>query len=286
MKKIRSDSKAFTISIVILFFILLGAVSLSTARLLSEQLARREFECYCWINASAQLLLSLALLAITRRIGILDGKEFSGKRIPGGFYAGLVGLVFALGMFLVNFLGNKQYAQKPDFSYLLACLFIAFTTGLFEEVLCRGFAFRNFKRRFGDTSSGVKRSILWSSVLFGVMHLVNLPGYDLASILQTIAQILNAIVIGVFLALVYVQSKSLWSIVIIHALIDGATFVLYSLLSPAAFQSNAASTAETGVGIFLQAFVVPLVMMLPFLIAIVIKWRKLNSGTAETMMTM
>ena len=42
MKKIRSDSKAFSISIVILFFILLGAVSLSTARLLSEQLARRE----------------------------------------------------------------------------------------------------------------------------------------------------------------------------------------------------------------------------------------------------
>ena len=281
-KATQTDSRGFTVGIVLLFFLLLGAVSLSTGWLLADQIARRDFECYCWINASAQLLLSLALLAIMCRIGVWNSEEFSGKRIPAGLYAGLVGLVFALGMFLINFFGNFTYVQKPELSYLLSCLFMAFTTGLFEEVLCRGFAYQNFKRCFGGTVAGVKRAVLWSSVLFGVMHLVNLSGYDLASILQTVAQILSAIVIGVFFALVYVQSKNLWAIVLIHAFIDGATFVLYSVLSPEAFSESAASTAATSGGIVLQALVVPLAMMLPFVVAIGVKWRRLKTVAMDS----
>ena len=158
---------------------------------------------------------------------------------------------------------------------------IAFTTGLFEEVLVRGFTFKGFLKHYGSSVTGIKKSIVWSSVLFGVMHIVNLSGYDLESVLTTVSQIISAVIIGMYFALVYVSSKNLLAVTIVHALIDGATFVLYSLLSTEAFQAASNETLST-LDIILQDVVVSLAIMVPFLVAVIVKWRKLKFSFTET----
>ena len=283
MKNKNKKGVIFTIAITILFFLLLGVVSLSTGFIFAERINNYDLEAYCWLNGIAQLALSVGIMFIMKKVGIFDKRDFNLTGIGRGMFTGLVGVIYGVFMFLVNLIGNLSYIQAPNISYLLAGIFIAFTTGLFEEVLVRGFAYNNFLKRNGSSVTGIKKSIVWSSALFGVIHIVNLSGYDLASILTTVSQIISATIIGMYFALVYTKSKNLWAVAIIHALIDGATFVLYSLLLTEAFQSVASEALST-LDIILQNFAVSLVSVVPFLIAVIVKWRKLKFSFTETEM--
>lgn len=266
----------FTVIVTIIIFLLLGVVSIATGIIFAEDLKQFQMEVYCWVNAAGQFLLAVMVLLIMRKIGIFHKQEYAGKTIGKGLFIGLVGVVYALVQFTVDFFGNFAYAQIPDFTYFMSTVFIAFTTGLFEEMLVRGFAYNNFKRNFGDSLEGVKKSILWSSVLFGAIHIVNLKGFDLSSILTVLSQMIYATILGMFFALVYIQSKSMWTVIIIHALIDGSAFVLNSMLSTEAFQTTGGEVPGVG-QIVLLSFVLPLVVMIPFMVADIVKWRKLST---------
>lgn len=280
MRNLKTKSLGFTIAVTIVFFLLLGVVSLLSGALLSEELQQYDLELFCWINATAQLVLAVGVVVLMKRLNIFRDEEFTSKGLLRGIWSGFVGIVFALFMFAINFWGNLEYVQSPKLSYFIACLFIAFTTGLFEEVLVRGFVINNLKRHYGDSVSSLKRIVIVSSVLFGVLHFVNLSGFALAQILETLAQVLSSIVIGMFFALVYLESKNIWAVVIVHALIDAAAFVLYSVLSVEAFSAAESGVASTGTVVF-ESLIVPLLTMLPFAIAVWLKWRKLGVGTIE-----
>lgn len=265
----------FTILITLIFFLSLGIVSIWAGILFADDLKQYRFERYYWVNAAAQFILSGMIVLVSWKIGIFDRQEYAGKPIGRGLFIGLVGVVYALFQLGVNLIGNIAYIQIPSFSYLLSGIFGAFTTGLYEEVLVRGFVYNNFKRHFGNSLENIKKSIIWSSILFGAMHVVNLKGYDLASILTTLAQMIYAAILGMYFALVYMKSKSMWAVVIIHAMIDGSTFVVPSMLSADAFVQTGGQLPSTG-QIVLLSFVLPLAFMLPFVIAIIVKWRKLD----------
>ena len=278
--RIRTDSVLFTILVTLLFFSLLGAVSIATRIILKDRIAAFDLELYIWINAGAQLLLTFVLIAVSRKLGIHRSEEYKLSAIPKGLYMGLVCIIRGLVFFVVNLCGNIGYAQLPKPSYFLACVMMAFTTGFFEEVLCRGFGYNNLKKHYGDSCNGTKKSIIISSLIFGIAHLVNLSGYNLQAILDTTAQIITAIIIGVYFSLIYIQSRSMWAVVISHAVADGAIFVLYSILSVDAFRSESTDVITTG-AILVQSFLIPLATMIPIAIAIWIKWRRFKNATAD-----
>ena len=279
-RKIKTDSVLFTLIVTLFFFFLLGAVSISTRIILNDRIAAFDLELYIWINVAAQLLLTLALIALSQKLGIHHGEDYHLSSIPKGLYMGLVCLIRGLVFFAVNLCGNIGYAHVPKPSYFLACVMIAFTTGFFEEVLCRGFGYNNLKKHYGDSWNGTKKSIIISSLIFGLAHLVNLSGYNLQAILDTTAQIISAIIIGVYFSLIYIQSKSMWAVVISHAVADGAIFLLYSILTTEAFQPEGADIITAG-SIVVQSFIIPLVTMIPIMIAVWIKWRRLKNETAD-----
>ena len=279
-RKIKTDSVLFTLIVTLIFFFLLGVVSISTRIILKDRIAAFDLELYIWINAAAQLLLTLALIALSQKLGIHHSEDYHLSSIPKGLYMGLVCIIRGLVFFAVNLCGNIGYAHVPKPSYFLACVMMAFTTGFFEEVLCRGFGYNNLKRRYGDSWKGTKKSIIISSLIFGIAHLVNLSGYNLQAILDTTAQIITAIIIGVYFSLIYIQSKSMWAVVISHAVADGAIFLLYSILTTEAFQPEGADIITAG-SIVVQSFIIPLVTMIPIMIAVWIKWRRLKNETAD-----
>ena len=94
------------------------------------------------------------------------------------------------------------------------CLLI----GITEEFLCRGWLLNEFLERFSNSKKNIVLSIILSSLVFGLMHIVNIGAGQ--TIVETIIQIINATFLGVFFALIYFKTKNIWSVVLIHAIWD------------------------------------------------------------------
>ena len=72
-----------------------------------------------------------------------------------------------------------------------------------------------------DDNRKVLKSVLWSSVIFGVLHLGNL--FSGQGVATTLLQVSYSTILGIVFAAVYIRTKNLWSVAIIHGLIDFAS---------------------------------------------------------------
>lgn len=91
-------------------------------------------------------------------------------------------------------------------------LFFTVAVGFNEEIYFRGLAFQVLKEK------GRKQAIIWSSVIFGTLHLVNaLNGKDL---LDLVLQMFFAFLVGIVLSEIVSITKSLWAVIVWHAAHD------------------------------------------------------------------
>lgn len=104
--------------------------------------------------------------------------------------------------------------------FLLKCIAIA----LMEEIFFRALLLPLFMERFAKKRYGALISVVSSSVLFALMHLINL--FFGAGVGETMLQVGYTFLIGCMLAVVLLKTKNIWLCVIIHALFDiGGTIV-------------------------------------------------------------
>lgn len=87
---------------------------------------------------------------------------------------------------------------------------------ILEEVLFRGLVFESCGERFGK---GV--GLILSALLFGVIHVVPV-------------QMINAFVVGLILGYVYLKTRSLVSVIIIHAINNAIAYAFSALFGAAA----------------------------------------------------
>ena len=89
--------------------------------------------------------------------------------------------------------------------------FVAITAGICEEILYRGFLFSFLRAQFSllGVWTGIIAAIAISSIAFGWAHIYQ--GYRHAP---------RTALVGLFLAVVVVLTKSLWPAILIHAAID------------------------------------------------------------------
>lgn len=128
-----------------------------------------------------------------------------------------------LGIPMLILIGINLYGSAPSlnnvnmsnlFNLLLLCVFI----GIAEEFLCRGWLQNEFIERFGDNKKHIILSIVFSSLIFGFMHLSNILVGQ--SLFQTIMQIIQATSIGILFGSIYYKSKNIWSVIFLHGLYD------------------------------------------------------------------
>ncbi len=81
-----------------------------------------------------------------------------------------------------------------------------------EELFFRGLVLEQFARRWGTW-----RAVAVSALFFGLVHLPNLP------------QAVNAIVMGVVLGYIYVATRSLTPVILIHAINNGIAYLLLEM---------------------------------------------------------
>lgn len=95
--------------------------------------------------------------------------------------------------------------------------------GVFEEGLFRGIILMCILKKIGKTRRGVVCAVIFSSLIFGVVHVYSylLGGsYDILGIIQAIIKILQTGLLGMLLAVIYIKTKNLWMTALVHMLND------------------------------------------------------------------
>ena len=98
---------------------------------------------------------------------------------------------------------------------------------MFEECAFRGFFLIALLERYHKTRFQIWLTVLLSSILFGLMHLLNLAeGADFGSLMQ---QVGYSMLVGAMCAIVLMLTGNLWISVLLHAGFDFCGLLLPTL---------------------------------------------------------
>lgn len=102
-------------------------------------------------------------------------------------------------------------SEVTVFQYIIL-FFFTVAVGFNEEIYFRGLAFKAMEEK------GRKQAIIWTSVIFGVLHLIN--ALNNKDVLYLILQMFFALLVGFVLAEIVSISRSLWGVILWHAAHD------------------------------------------------------------------
>lgn len=120
------------------------------------------------------------------------------------------GWITYLPLVLVLLLISLKGFRSLPMSEFLFYLFFTMLVGFVEETLYRGLILRILLPK------GVKVAVATSAILFGITHMLNaLSSQNMA---QTVLQIVYALIMGLFLALLVVKNSNIWPLITFHFL--------------------------------------------------------------------
>ncbi len=130
---------------------------------------------------------------------------------------------------------------NPQFTLTVSAItwaiILGLLVGIFEEYVFRGLLVTYLRSHFGMSGFW---TALWSGIVFGLAHAVNV--LQSGNLVNTLAQILQAVGLGFFLAALYLLTNNLWLPIIGHAVIDCFDQLAFGTLS-----NGAGTSLLTGV---------------------------------------
>jgi membrane protease YdiL (CAAX protease family) len=172
-----------------------------------------------------RLIAIIILLAVLSRLGWLRPAGLLSLGSWRVWLVSLLSLVYTITLSTYAFTGNIDF----DFSRrLLSGMVILFilVAAFLEEVVFRGLILDGFVRAWGGTNPGLLKSILFSSLFFCSIHLLDfLSGRPLASVLL---QGLEAFFLGVFLAASVLSGKSIYPATFFHGLLNLSAYMSFA----------------------------------------------------------
>ena len=178
------------------------------------------------IQAAARLGLSIILWISINKLFNIKIRIKKDKFINGFLFFLLI-LIIAI---FFQFASNYQPPEKNIIEALPMIVYffiITLAIGIYEELLCRGLLFNSFKIYFGNTKKGVYLSAIFSSLIFGIMHLTNLI-WSPSLIISTICQVIYATFVGFLFCVIYYRSKNLISCMLLHGIFDFTAYFWFS----------------------------------------------------------
>ncbi len=119
----------------------------------------------------------------------------------------------------ITFFSGMAYIDASTTSVLLYAL-VCVCVGLFEEMAFRGCVFTAVLQRKGKRVVDVFWSIVISSAVFGIVHLLNL--FAGASVGSVILQVGYSFLIGGMCSVILIKTSNIWYCVILHAVYNFA----------------------------------------------------------------
>jgi membrane protease YdiL (CAAX protease family) len=135
------------------------------------------------------------------------------------------GKIFLLGTFVVLLL--SIYIYKPlnrlplTREIILWVLLFNFSVAIIEEILLRALLLRIFEKIFVNN---ILLSAIVASTIFGIAHI---PGMINENILVIIIRVIGTIAVGVSLSLIYIKTKNLWTVIILHFILNCFGTIIY-----------------------------------------------------------
>lgn len=114
---------------------------------------------------------------------------------------------------------DKSSVSFPSMQKIIFFTLVMLLVGIFEEVLCRGVILNNMLNKWGHTKAGIIKSVILSSLIFGLCHLVNLVVFP-TLIIRTATQVIYTFLHGILFACIYLRCKNIWACVILHSVYD------------------------------------------------------------------
>lgn len=194
---------------IILMYILISAILLPINNLIS---GNQILDLYA--SAFSNLVVILVFILLIWKLKWL---EFSGLTSFGnkkGWLITLGMLVYLIPLEIYAFTGGLGI-QLPNAELSTAIVIRFFTGSVVEEIMFRSLVLVAMIIAWGASKKGVYQSIVLSSVLFGLMHMLNITSNPLKiTLFQSFVVMLPAILY----ATMVVISKSIWPSIVIHCL--------------------------------------------------------------------
>ena len=163
--------------------------------------------------------VSILLIGLLKWLGML--KEAGFTRISEWKQVWLVWPILVLSILNLDepfFDGTAVFdLSHPWLPVLFLLLYLS--VGFIEEILLRGVVLPFMLRKWGRSKKGIVFAVVFSSVIFGLLHLINLFA-GRRTLLSTGTQIIYGLFFGVFFAACFLRNRSIWPVIITHALFD------------------------------------------------------------------
>lgn len=171
-------------------------------------------------------------------------KRTSWKSLGKGLFSGGLFLTIAgFGIYCgIEHMNEEGLSFKQPLEVTFYILFVL-CIGLSEELFMRGTVTELMLRRYGDTRKGTWISVIIGSLLFGGMHITNI--FAGQGIMATLAQVVVTAFMGFTFNAVYVRHRNIYSVMILHALLDFFTIWNYGLISGNSI-ANVHSSSDPG----------------------------------------
>ena len=179
-----------------------------------------------------QLILAGIAVWLMQKLEVFDSNDFSFKGMGKGLRLAWFGFVYISISFFISFMQipGGGFIAPNILSLLIVALHPFIGTGLFEEVLYRGLVLKILLKKNGRSKRGVMGACVISSVIFGLLHIVNI--FAGAPVLSTISQVIHATSTGLFFAAVFIRTNKLWIPILLHGLLNLSSQIFCAIVSP------------------------------------------------------
>ena len=198
------------------------------------------------IQAVARLVLSVILWISINSLFSIKIKIKKAGFIKGFLWYGFILIIAILFQFASNY-------QPPEKNFLVALPMIVYffivtlVIGIYEELLCRGLLFHSFRNYFGDTNKGIYLSAIFSSLVFGIMHLVNLI-WSPSLVISTTCQVIYATFVGFLFCVIYYRSKNLVACMLLHGIFDFTAYFWFTFSDNLFQQTLDSNSVDISIG--------------------------------------
>lgn len=138
----------------------------------------------------------------------------------------MFGSIFVV-LIWMNAFVNPAWISEISLSGILIAVLTGSAPGFGEEFLFRGTIANNMMRVWGMEKNGIRSAVLWSGILFGVIHSLN--GFLTGLSLEVLLQIMYASAIGLLLGAAYIRTRCLWGCIVLHSAIDISAYLPFAV---------------------------------------------------------
>ncbi|MDC0753137.1 CPBP family intramembrane glutamic endopeptidase [Enterococcus innesii] len=235
------------------------------------------------ITKNLQQEIPLALLTVLLLIGIggISLIKFKTKGIGFTFKKSILYLLPGVLISISSITGamSSHSSIQPNWLALVSqAIIFYFLLGIFEEGLFRGIIMHAFLAKMGKTRGGLIWAVAINGLIFGFVHILLdwfLSGVDLSTLglLQAILKTLSTGMAGFFFGAVYLKTRNIWGISLVHGL-SNLLLMVGSLLFTG---SNAISYVSSDPKQAMSTILIYFLFILLYIPLVISGWKQLKA---------